>query len=83
MEAIFVSVISGFLSLAGVIITNIFSNRKVEHQLEVHQAVTETKLENLTAEVRKHNDFATKIPVMEQRITNCEKSIEDLKGGRA
>ena len=83
MESIIVSVITGVLSLFGIIITNVSSNRKVEHQLEVHQAVTETKLENLTAEVRKHNDFATKIPVMEQRITNCEKSIEDLRGGKA
>ena len=59
-SAIMVSIITGILSLAGIIITNVSSNRKIEHQLEVHQAVTETKLENLTAEVRKHNDFAVK-----------------------
>lgn len=79
MEAIMVSVITGILSLAGIIITNVSSNRKIEHQLEVHQAVTETKLENLTAEVRKHNDFAVKIPVLEQRITICEGDIKELK----
>ena len=81
MEAIMVSVITGILSLAGIIITNVSSNRKIEHQLEVHQAVTETKLENLTTEVRKHNEFAVKIPVLEQRITICESDIKDIKKG--
>lgn len=79
MDGIIVSIISGGLSLIGVIVSNIMSNRKVEHQLELHQAVTETKLENLTAEVRKHNDFAVKIPVLEQRISNCESDIKDIK----
>lgn len=65
----------------GIIITNVSSNRKIEHQLEVHQAVTEAKLENLTAEVRKHNDFAVKIPVLEQRITSCEMDIKEIKKG--
>ena len=79
MDSIIVSIITGVLSLAGIIITNVSSNRKVEHQLEIHQAVTENKLENLTAEVRKHNDFAVKIPVLEQRITACEGDIKELK----
>ena len=81
MSEIWVSIITGALTLAGVIITNIGSNRKMQQQLEVHQAVTETKLENLTAEVRKHNDFAVKIPVLEQRITNCEDEIKEIKKG--
>lgn len=81
MEAIMVSIITGGLSLLGIIITNVSSNRKIEHQLEVHQAVTEAKLENLTAEVRKHNDFAVKIPVLEQRITSCEMDIKEIKKG--
>ena len=79
MESILVSIITGGLSLAGIIITNVSSNRKVEHQLEIHQAVTENKLENLTAEVRKHNDFAVKIPVLEQRLSVCEDDIKELK----
>ena len=78
-SSILVSIITVALSLVGIIITNVSSNRKVEHQLEVHQAVTETKLEALTAEVRKHNDFAVKIPVLEQRISVCEDDIKELK----
>lgn len=81
MTEVWVSIITGALTLAGVIVTNIGSNRKMQQQLEVHQAVTETKLENLTTEVRKHNDFAVKIPVLEQRITNCEDEIKEIKRG--
>ena len=81
MTEIIVSIITGALTLVGVIVTNIGSNRKMENQLEVHQAVTETKLENLTEEVRKHNEFAVKIPVLEQRISNCESDIKDIKKG--
>lgn len=78
-SGIIASSITGILTLAGVVITNMNSNRKIEHQLEVSQAVTDTKLENLTEEVRKHNNFAVKIPVMEQRISNCENNIQNIK----
>lgn len=77
--AIISSVITGGLALAGVIITNISSNRKIEQQLAVSQAVTDTKLENLTDEVRKHNNFAVKIPVMDQRLSSCETDIHSIK----
>jgi hypothetical protein len=80
--AITVSIITGVLSLAGVVLTNISSNRKIEHQLEVHQAVTETKLENLTNEVRKHNNFASRVPVIEKDIEYLKHEVEDLKGGK-
>ena len=81
MEAIIVSIITGILSLAGVIITNVSSNRKIEHQLEIHQAVTETNLENLTEEVRKHNNFASRIPVIEKDIEYLKVEVADLKKG--
>lgn len=76
---ILVSIITGVLTLVGVIITNSESNRKIEHRLEVSQAITDTKLENLTQEVRKQTDFAMKIPVLETRVTNCEMDIKELK----
>ena len=81
MEAIMVSIITGVLSLVGIIITNVSSNRKIEHQLEVHQAVTETKLENLTQEVRKHNNFATRVPVIEKDIEFLKSEVVGLKKG--
>ena len=78
---IIVSIITGILTLIGVIITNSESNRKIEHRLEVSQAITDTKLENLTQEVRKQTDFAMKIPVLEQRVITCESDIKALKEG--
>ena len=82
MTEIWVSVITGLLTLVGVIITNIGSNRKIEHKLEVSQAVTDTKLENLTQEVRRQTDFAIKIPVLEQRVAFVENDVKELKEGR-
>lgn len=78
-SSVLVSIISGVLTLIGVIITNSESNRKIEHKLEVSQAITDTKLENLTQEVRRHTDFAMKIPVIEQRLNTCENDIKGLK----
>ena len=81
MEAIWVSIITGVLSLAGIIITNVAGNRKIEHQLEVSLAVTDTKLENLTEEVRKHNSFATRVPVLEHDIEYLKTEVSGLKKG--
>lgn len=72
MDGIIVSIITGVLSLAGVIITNVMSNRKVEHQLEVSMAVTNTKLEDLTKQVEKHNQVI-------ERTYKLEQAVEDLK----
>ena len=81
MTEIIVSIITGVLTLVGVVITNSESNRKIEHKLEVSQAITDTKLENLTQEVRRQTDFALRIPVLEQRVSNCEDDIKELKNG--
>ena len=70
--AIFATIITGALSLAGVIITNVSSNRKIEHQLEVSMAVTNTKLEDLTKQVEKHNQVI-------ERTFKLEQAIEDMK----
>lgn len=78
-SSIIVSIISGILTLTGVILTNNKSNREIEHKLEVSQAVTDTKLENLTQEVRKQTDLAIRIPVLEQRMGVVEDAIKLLK----
>ena len=79
MESIIASMITGVLALVGVIVTNIASNRKTEQTLKTAQAVTDTKLEELTREVRKHNGFAEKIPVMQEQIKVINHCIEDLE----
>ena len=80
MEAIIVALITGVLSLAGVIISNAISNGKVEASLEKAQAVTDTKLEELTREVREHNNFAQRMPVVEEQIKVINHRISDLEG---
>lgn len=79
-EAILVALITGGLSLAGVIFTNMSSNRKVEQSVKTAQAVTDTKLEELTREVRAHNNFAQRMPVVEEQIKVINHRIEDLEG---
>jgi hypothetical protein len=79
MESIIGAVITGVLALIGVIITNAMSNKSVESNLRTAQAVTDAKLENLTEEVRKHNNFAMKIPVIENRVSQIEKDLRDLR----
>ena len=78
-EAILVALITGGLSLAGVIFTNMSSNRKVEQSVKTAQAVTDTKLEELTREVRAHNNFAQRMPVVEEQIKVINHRINDLE----
>lgn len=61
------------ISLLGTVYTTKAGNEKIQHELDKHNAVQDTKLEELTREVRQHNDFAIKIPVIEQRVTALEK----------
>ena len=67
-ETIIVSLITGGITLIGVIISN-----------GKHQAVVDTKLEELTREVREHNDFAKRIPVIESEIQHIKSNIQKLE----
>ncbi len=79
MEAIIGSLITGGLALVGVIITVASGNRKMENQLNTQQAVTDTKIEELTREVRAHNNFAQRVPVLEEQMKVANHRIEDLE----
>ena len=74
------SIIVGGLTLVGVIINNNRANDKIQHKLETSQAVTDIKIEELTREVRAHNNFATRIPVIEEKIEVANHRIKDLEG---
>ena len=67
-EAIVVALITGGLSLAGVVITCAVTARKNETAMRISQAVTDTKIDELTREVRQHNGFAQRMPVVEEQI---------------
>lgn len=79
MTPTIVSVIStltvALLGLIGTIITTKSGNDKIQAELDKHNAIQDTKIEELTREVRQHNDFATRIPVIEQRVTALEKEV--------
>ena len=79
MVTIVASVVTGLLALLGVIITNSSSNKEIEHKIMTSQEVTNVKLENLTEEVKKHNEYIDKIPKMEVRIDNLEEKVKELK----
>lgn len=78
-DAVAVALISGGLALLGVIITSVSTSRRMTVQLERNQAVTDTKIEELTREVRLHNNFAQRIPVIERDIKVINHRIDDLE----
>ena len=77
------SVVVALVTAGAAILSNvILSNRnsqEIDHKLETHQAVTDTKLDELTREVREHNNFARRIPVLEEKISVANHRIEDLE----
>lgn len=73
------SILVGLMTLIGVVITNSKSNSKIEQQLKVSQAVTETEIKELTREVREHNNFAKRMPVVEEQIKVINNRIKDLE----
>lgn len=79
-EAIVVALITGGLSLIGVVVTCLMTAKKNESAMKVTQAVTDTKIEELTREVRAHNNFARRMPVVEEQIKVINHRIEDLEG---
>lgn len=78
-EAIVVALITGGLSLAGVVITCIATAKKSEKNAAVAQAVTDTKIEELTREVREHNGFAQKMPVIQTQVDDLKRRVSALE----
>lgn len=78
-EAIIVALITGGLSLLGVLITSSKTARDVAAKLDKQQAITDTKLEELTREVREHNNFARRVPVLEELVEVTNHRIEKLE----
>ena len=79
-DAIIVALITGAVTLAGTVLTVIMTFSKTNSKIETSQAVTDTKLEDLTREVRKHNNFAERMPVVEEQIKVINHRLSDLEG---
>ena len=96
-ENIIVALITGGLALIGVIIANRRTTTELlakldkqselsDARLEKAQAVTDAKLDDLTREVRKHNAFAERIPILEEKAKAADRRLTDLErrsGGAA
>ena len=78
-EAVVVALITGGVSLIGTVITVLATSHKTGEEMRIHQAVTDTKIEELTREVRKHNNFAERMPVVEEQIKIINHRLEDLE----
>lgn len=89
-DGVLAALITGAISLIGIIVTAVISQRRMmdtldkqsqlaDARLEKAQAITDTKLEELTREVREHNNFARRMPVLEEQIKVANHRIADLE----
>ena len=79
VESILTALIAGGLALIGTVITVAAASRKTEQHIKTHQAVTDEKITELTREVREHNNFARRMPVVEEKIKNIEGRVKNLE----
>ena len=79
MNEILIALITAVGSIVAVVITNKSANNKMMQSMQTHQAVTDTKIEELTREVRAHNHFAERMPVVEEQIRVINHRIDDLE----
>ena len=70
------ALVVAILSLIGVIITSNANSKKTDAKLDKTQAIMEVKIQALTDEVKKHNSFAERMPVLEEKVSNIERELE-------
>lgn len=77
------AIIAALIAAAASVVSNVILSRKqsaeMDHKLETRQAVTDTKIEELTREVREHNNFARRMPVVEEQMKVANHRIADLE----
>lgn len=78
-ETIIATLITATATILVVIFQNRATQNKVTSEIEKHQAVTDTKVDELTREVREHNNFARRMPVVEEQIKVINHRIADLE----
>lgn len=79
MESIIVAIITGLISLVGTIITVVTTSNKSAQEMRIAQAVTDQKISDLTREVREHNEFARRVPVLESQMQDVTNRVHDLE----
>lgn len=78
-DAIVTALITAGVTLIGVILNTRTQYAKVMAEMDKHQAVTDTKLEELTREVRAHNEFAQRIPILEEKAKSADRRLTELE----
>ena len=78
-NSIWAAVITGAVSLIGTVSAVIATSKKTDESLKINQAVTDTKIEELTREVREHNNYAKRMPVVEEQIKVINHRLDDLE----
>lgn len=78
-DAILVALITAAATITAVVLQNRATTQKITAELEKHQAVTDTKVDELTREVRDHNNFARRMPVVEEQIKVINHRVADLE----
>ena len=76
---VIVALITGGFSILAVALTNTHANNKMHSEMATAQAVTKEQIKELTREVRTHNDFATRIPLLEQEVANLKERVASLE----
>ena len=79
LAPVIAAVITGAFSVLAVVITNNHSNNKMQSEMNTAQAVTKEQIKELTREVRTHNDFAMRIPVLELEIASLKARVASLE----
>lgn len=79
-SAIVVALITGVFAFMGTALTVYFSGKRSDENFRTSQAVMDTKIEELTREVRLHNNFAQRLPVIEERVESIDKRVSSLEG---
>ena len=79
IESILVALITGGLSLVGVLFSVFASSRKTQAEFDKSQAVMNERISELTREVREHNNFAMRMPVVENQIQNLDNRVSIIE----
>lgn len=78
-EGIIIAILSGVFTLTGTIITVIVGMSKTSKSIEVAQAVTNEKINNLTEEVKRHNEFTQRLPVLEEKVCGIDSRLREVE----
>lgn len=81
-DTVLAALIGAVIPLIGTIITVLYSAGRTDEKVKVAMAIMETKLEELTREVRMHNDFVQRVPSLETKVEHLEKDVIRLEDDR-